>query len=101
MPRWAKCTIETYFAGPQASLTEPCEVVIGDGRIAVSQAYEGVGHVTFSGPELEPGHFTVTADKISAKGSLHKFSNSKRLEGYWVEEGAQGMWRIDLIDGDE
>lgn len=74
----------------------PCEVRIGeDGSIAIS--YKDEGHlVVYEGSEIESGHFTVKAVSVNGRGTLHKVPDEDVLEGWWLEDGYEGMWRIEL-----
>ncbi len=75
-----------------------CKVRISDGSIAVSYDEEGVGVITYEGPEVEPGHFRLNAPAVDGQATLHRFQNSNVLEGWWHQGGARGMWRITLSD---
>ena len=78
----------------------PCEVVIQEGRIAVSYTGDD-GYVTYTGSEVEPGHFRLTSKDVSGQATLHRFNDTETLEGGWIEDGYRGMWTIDLDDGRE
>ena len=82
-----------YEAGKE---TWPCEVRISSGEIAVS--YDGdTGPVTYSGKEVAPGHFKLeVVQPVRGRATLHQMPGDSVLEGWWIEEGEQGMWRIDL-----
>ena len=73
----------------------PCEVRISGGTIAIS--YQGdSGPVVYEGPEVEPGHFRLTAQSVNGRASLHRLPDDAILEGSWSEGGYEGMWRIEL-----
>ena len=75
----------------------PCEVVLNDGRVALSYAVEG-GHDRYEGPEVGPGHYELSCLHTPGKATLHTFKGSKILEGFWMEAGQKGMWRITLAE---
>lgn len=90
-----KCSMELFDAEGQREL--PCEVRVGDGSIAVS--YEDGGTiVVYQGTETEPGHFKLTGrgDGVSGRATLHCFANDDVLEGWYVENNYEGMWRLIL-----
>lgn len=74
-----------------------CEVRISDSTIAVSYNDDGQV-VVYDGPEIEPGHFKLKSSTVNGRGTLHRFGDDDILEGSWVEDGYQGMWRIQLDD---
>jgi hypothetical protein len=75
---------------------ESCQVRIGeDGSIALS--YQGdSGPVVYEGKEIEAGHYVLKAASVNGQATLHKVPNEDVLEGWWLEAGNEGMWRIDL-----
>jgi len=57
------------------------------------------GELLWQGVEQAPGHFRLT--KVGDNGSiasLHRFPGGKTLDGWWLEDGYEGMWRITLSD---
>ena len=95
MTVWANCTMEIIYEDNRPLASMPCEVRISNGTIAVS--YEEIdGAVVYEGPEVEPGHFKLAAQKVSGRGTLHRFHDDDLLEGGWSEDGLSGMWRITL-----
>ena len=93
MTVYRNCTMEMFDAKGQWEL--PCEVRISDGSIAVSYNRGGVPKV-YEGPETEPGHFKMTCDSIGGRATLHRFAGDDLLDGWWIEEGYEGMWRVTL-----
>jgi hypothetical protein len=73
----------------------PCEVRIGEGMIAVSYQGEG-GLVLYEGREEGPGHFRLAAQGVNGRATLHRFENDNVLDGWWLEDSYEGMWRIEL-----
>jgi hypothetical protein len=75
-----------------------CEVRISHGEIIVS--YQGEdGPTVYRGIEEGAGHFRVVCGKNGGKGTLHRFNDDYVLEGWWVEGGSTGMWRVHLDHG--
>ena len=75
----------------------PCEVRLGNSSIAVSYRDDGE-LVLYDGPEIEAGHFKLQTKAASGRATLHRFSDDDILEGYWIEDGYEGMWRIQIDD---
>ncbi|MBN9424288.1 MAG: hypothetical protein J0I91_17740 [Candidatus Accumulibacter sp.] len=84
-----------YYTAHEAWLRVPCKVTIEGEMISVSYDIDGVNY-RYAGRELAPGHFELSLDNGNGRASLHMFPNSKWIEGYWVEDGAEGFWRIFL-----
>jgi len=84
--------METYSAS-RVSLDEPCSVRLEADRVRVedgeSYAYGGTAH--------GGGHYQLRCEGYpECRATLHRFEGSAFLEGFWVEESSQGMWRIRL-----
>lgn len=95
MTIWKHSQMETYFADQTVSNKWPCEVRIGNGKIVVS--YESDGFVTYEGVDDGTGHFELkNSNNVRDRATLHLTVEKDRLEGSWIEEGQEGMWRIDL-----
>lgn len=92
---YSDCVVKFYFDEYQA-LTLDCIIVIGSGEVELK--YDDLdGFVSWKGREVSPGHYIVHANRKGARGTLHRTDvNSIYLEGYWVEGGEKGMWRINL-----
>ena len=73
----------------------PCEVRISEGLITVSYNDDGQ-FVVYEGRETEPGHFKLHSPKVSGSATLHRFSGDEIFEGFWIEAGHQGMWRLQI-----
>lgn len=83
-----------YFSEESASIDYPCLVRIEAGKILVEYKDEGI--VQYIGEELEEGHFKLACPQISGRASLHRFKDSQKLEGSWIEGTYRGMWLIEL-----
>ena len=63
---------------------------------------KGANSVTYIGTEEETkgwkGHYHLRADNVKGEATLHRFANSEILEGYWIEGGYEGFWRIKLLN---
>ena len=88
-------TVLNYY-GDQGSETTHCQVRLdGAGLDLMSSA----GELLWQGVEQAPGHFRLT--KVGDNGSiasLHRFPGGKTFDGWWLEDGYEGMWRITLSD---
>ena len=95
MSLYPNCRMETFCVGWEYELQQ-CEVRIGNGTIAVSYGDSAEGFTVYKGKESSSGHFNLRADNIHGYGTLHLDKEQGLLEGSWHEEGAEGMWRIEL-----
>ena len=94
MAVYRNCTMEN-FSDADGQWEHPCQVRIGDGSITVSYELDGE-IIVYQGPEIEPGHFRLTSDAVKGRATLHRFSDSDVLDGWWLESGYEGMWRVTL-----
>lgn len=88
-------TMEMFSEDGQWS--HPCQVRINDEKIIVSYIEEG-SHIVYEGEEKGIGHFLLKSESVNGSATLHCFSKSIFLEGWWKEDGRIGMWRITLSD---
>jgi len=87
--------MDTGYYDGDADENEACEVKLGNGEIIIS--YEDENDFTiYRGKEISEGHFVVDCPEKNGKGSLHRFPKSQILEGFWIEDGTKGFWRIFL-----
>lgn len=98
MPIWKKASAETYFADGEMTDTA-CEVRIERGEIVVSYDDDD-GPVLYRGNEEGAGHFKLSAPERKGSATLHRMPDTDVLNGFWVEGGWQGMWRIHLGESD-
>ena len=73
-----------------------CEIRLGDGEIVVTY-WEEDGVVLYRGREDGEGHYILECPAKNGKASLHSFPDSRYLEGWWIEEGYRGAWRVTLL----
>ncbi|MBB4230067.1 hypothetical protein [Rhizobium mongolense] len=100
MALYENCDMTVFFSDEEPMAVYRCDVRIGDGTIVVSYDSEN-GTVVYRGNEVAPGHFKLsTLDVVKGRATLHCFEQSTRLEGTWQEDGARGMWYIDLSEED-
>jgi hypothetical protein len=93
-----KNCLMTGFDAEDTFETE-CEVNITDEKITLSYFHEEIqGPINYVGEALGDGHYRLECPKVKGEASLHRFPNGKFLEGYWLEDGYEGMWRIELKD---
>lgn len=95
MSVWKDSKVDLFFYDYVASVNEPCEVRIDGDSIVVSYEDDGE-YVVYKGQEHGIGHYELKASAVDGRASLHMFPDGKILEGYWVEQGQRGMWRIRL-----
>lgn len=97
MQVWSKCTAEVlyYDAEPAVTNEEGYIVRLSDETIEVAYDDDD-GPVCYRGKNKGDGHFSLSAPEREGKASLHRFPDSNFLEGYWLEGGVRGMWRISL-----
>ena len=89
-------TLFTYydFGNPASEL--PCEVCFEGEAIAVSFADEGT-RVVYRGHTSGAGHWRLECvSGAKGRATLHRFEDEDVLEGWWLENGSEGMWRIRL-----
>lgn len=92
---WSNSTMDTFYYDGEADISSACEVRIDDKGIVVS--YEGdEGPVIYRGQAKGAGHFELRSTDVDGRATLHMFEGGKFLEGFWVEDGYEGMWRIKL-----
>ena len=72
-----------------------CEVLIDEKRIVVSYFEEGKP-LSYVGANKKNGHFRLQCNANGGYGTLHKFPDEDILEGFWIEGGDEGFWRIEL-----
>ena len=74
---------------------EECEIRINGNEIVVS--YKDDDEVViYKGKDEGHGHFVLECPERKGKATLHQIPKSKFLEGFWIEEGYRGFWRITL-----
>jgi len=96
MAIWEKSIMEIAFqdrAYPHEFLG--CRVAIDDQSIIVSYERQGRA-VVYQGDTYGSGNFILTCPERGGKASLHIVRDGEILEGYWVETGEKGYWKISL-----
>lgn len=84
-----------YYDDTSADEKIDCKVTIQHQQIRLSYEWGGE-FITYLGTEVEPGHFELQSSAVNGRGTLHRRTNSKFLDGFWVEGGIRGMWRVTL-----
>lgn len=97
MAIWRNSSMETFYASADAVETEPCEVRVSGNNIVVSYGSAG-DYITYEGIETGEGHFKLHAPHVGGRATLHRLPGEDVLEGWWFEDGLEGMWRIHLDD---
>ncbi len=101
MTIWRNVIADTYYADgrpPALRQRDAGEVRIDEREIVVSYEDE-YGVVIYRGDNDGSGHFNLefNAPGRNGRASLHRFlPDGNILEGYWIEDGSMGMWRIEL-----
>jgi hypothetical protein len=86
-----------YYDTTSADISD-CEVRIDGKDIIVSYREEDEQlSVIWQGTEHGSGHYELTLEAGQGRASLHRFEKSTFLEGWWKEQGEEGMWRIELL----
>jgi len=92
---WHNCKVDTFYYDDEADTDSPCEVRIDGDVIVVS--YDGEnGPIIYKGQAKGAGHFELRSTDVDGRATLHMFEGGKSLEGFWIEDGIEGMWRIAL-----
>jgi len=84
-----------YYDGSLAVEGDECEVKLDNGKMVISYE-DGCGFTLYEGKETSEGHFMLECRQNGGKASLHCFPKRKILEGFWIENGEKGFWRIFL-----
>ncbi len=96
MPVFGKCLMDILFYDKTPAYErEPCQVRLDEKKIVVTYEEDG-GYIEYSGKNDGTGHFELLAPGVDGRASLHMFPAGNILEGYWLESGHRGMWRITL-----
>ncbi len=96
MPEWTNCTVDIYYENRPADIDDEGYIVrLSDETIEVAYDDDD-GPVVYRGKNKGDGHFDLLAPERQGHASLHQFPDSNFLEGYWVEDDVNGMWRIKL-----
>lgn len=96
MPVWKNARMDNAYYDQRTALEDDsCEVRIDGEQIVVSYEDDD-GVVLYKGKEHGLGHFQLTAPERDGKATLHRFEGSKILEGFWIEGGEKGFWRVTL-----
>lgn len=75
----------------------PCKVRIDEEMIVIEYMHD-TERCIYRGHSSGSGHYRLQADGFRGDGTLHRFPGGSILEGFWIEEVQQGMWRIRLVD---
>lgn len=84
----------TYYADG-VDFDWPCSVRIDEDLIVVEYAGEQ-GPVIYRGSSLGAGHYKMRKDGGGGEATLHRFPGGEILEGFWIEDVQDGMWKIRL-----
>jgi hypothetical protein len=89
--------MDTYSSGHSEGVEYdwPCSVRIDEEMIVVEYS-DDQDIVVYRGSSSGPGHYRLQKDGGRGDATLHRFPGGKILEGFWIEDVQQGMWRIRL-----
>lgn len=90
----SEMTLVYYSQVPSDVLS--CDVKIDGTEIVV--VYDDEGPVLYRGKDSGDGHYVLESPEQKGRGTLHRSPGSQFLEGFWIEDGIRGMWRIELQD---
>ena len=100
MRKFKDATMKMWTVGSDAMTTRQCVVQLGDHNGQVEVIYEDEANddsfVTYEGMEQGEGHYLLERESLDGRASLHRFSDSLILEGYWETGETSGMWRVEL-----
>lgn len=89
-------TMWTYYGSDEGATEIACEVRIDGDEISVSYLDDG-GPVVYTGRAVGVGHFRLECtNRVKGRATLHRFDDDDVLEGSWIEDGYEGMWRIQI-----
>jgi len=97
MPVWKAKMDTVFYDSTPAYEHEECEVRIDGSDIVVTYKDDG-SIVLYRGRDEGHGHYVLQCLDRHGRATLHQIPQSKFLEGYWIEEGQRGFWRIVLGD---
>lgn len=92
---WKNCMAITFQEGESCIYTN-CTVKL-DAEVLVEYADDGQV-VHYRGPNNESGHFVLKSHNNGGTATLHFTPETLLMEGSWVEDGMNGMWKILLKD---
>lgn len=96
MTVWKNAKVDTvYYDETEADEGDDCEIRIDGDQIVVSYE-DDEGVVLYKGKNHGNGHFQLSSPERNGKATLHMFEGSKILEGFWIQDGNKGFWRISL-----
>ncbi|MCB9629761.1 MAG: hypothetical protein H6725_20515 [Sandaracinaceae bacterium] len=85
----------TLYESAHEADREACAVRFDGDVIVVS--YQDV---VYRGKAIGEGHWRLRSVDPRGEATLHRIAEGLFLEGYWQEDGLQGMWRIELGKAD-
>jgi hypothetical protein len=97
MPNWTDCNADVYYSDGRSAIINDTGYIVRLTDETIEVAYDDdEGAVCYRGKNKGDGHFELIAPERNGKASLHCFTDSSFLEGYWHEGDGRGMWRILL-----
>lgn len=96
MPTWDAKMETVYYDATPANEHQDCKVRIDDNGDIVVSYEDDVGLTIYRGQDHGYGHYKLECPELRGKATLHRMEDSRFLEGYWIEKGARGFWKIIL-----
>ncbi len=97
MPIWPKSTFDAYYPDKGMDSNLPCEVRINGDEIVVSYRDDfRKCLVVWKGHDEGNGHYVLEAPTVKGRATLHMNSDHEILDGWYIEDRRQGMWRFTL-----
>jgi hypothetical protein len=96
-----KSEMRTYYADHRECADSECWVRFSDGGQTLSVIYDEQDNAQaeYEGLDGGGGHYTVKCPHYKGFGTLHLSCDPDgeiTLEGWWLQEGSEGMWRIEV-----
>lgn len=91
----ASWEMATYYARRSGRAIGPCQLRVDGDEISVTYEEDDGSIAEYKGSDLGSGHYALTYTGYpECKATLHKRPNEDMLEGWWLEDGEEGMWQI-------
>jgi len=96
MSKLQNVEITDYFNENEEGAIYSGKIRITEGSIFLSYIVDD-REITWEGHEHGDGHFLLKENNAdNSKATLHRFSGSKILEGYFSIGEEKGMWRFEI-----
>lgn len=94
---WSKSRMDiAFYDHTPAWEGESCEVRISESEVVITYEEADGEIVEYRGKNDPSGHARLRCPEWKGETSMHRSPGSKVLEGFWIEDGEKGFWRIQL-----